>query len=493
VGNRRRSSLSAAVTALPQAPVAPRALAMLLEAALPWLAVAAASSAGAALWPSPGWAVLALLGFGGFSVSLARASPASTILLAPLLLLTASQFASGVAIESGAAMTETGRMGSPSGAFAHLLMLHIVLLTASAWPIELGWRTCSSRTVPIGQDWRDGAGALQLLLGGVIGLASVTLALLAARHGVPLLGGHDRFTYLGRLDGTPYRSIIMNRPVIAPLVGILLAVRDTRRAGALLVGWLLLVSILFGEKFTSLLLILAGAGIAPLLATLAGRGSLPLRPLLAGALLLGGISLPVVMLTYGALADSDRAWVRLGDRAAVQGELWYLADRAGPPPGIDFPALRADVLSWANPAAQHAERAGPRFGLYYVMARFTPSHRLKQAERSGTGFVFALHPYLLLAGGVPLLLVGGLAVALFHGWVLALLLQSLAERRWLAALAFARIINATYAGLFTGYLWDPFGIKSAATLALGLVLLRLVPLRIITVDPKSINNSSIRV
>ncbi|MEO6247635.1 MAG: DUF6418 domain-containing protein [Sphingomicrobium sp.] len=150
-------------------------------------------------------------------------------------------------------------------------------------------------------------------------------------------------------------------------------------------------------------------------------------------------------------------------------------------------------MSWPNPGAQHEQRAGKGFGLYYVMARFTPSHLLKQAERGGTGFVFALHPYLLLSGGIPLLLLGGLAVALFHGLALALLLEALATRRWLAALAFARLINSAYATLFTGYLWNLFGIKSIATLIIGLILLRLAPLRITTVTPNPINNPPQRV
>jgi len=265
---------------------------------------------------------------------------------------------------------------------------------------------------------------------------------------------------------------MMNRPVIAPLIGVFIALPERRRAGMSLIGWLLLLSILFGEKFTSLLLILGGAAIAPLLAALARRNALPLQSMMVGTIALAALTLPVIMLTYGALDSRERAWARFSERATVQGQLWYLADRAGPPASVDSPALRADLVSWANPAAQHAERAGPRFGLYYVMACFTPSHRLKQAERGGTGFAFALHPYLLLAGGIPLMLLAGLAVALVHGWALALLLEALAQGRWLAALAFARLINSAYATLFTGYLWNLFGVKSLATLLVGLVLLR---------------------
>ena len=450
-------------------------IALLLRVALPWLAFAAAISAGAALLPSSVWAVLALAGYAGFVVALARSAPASSILLAPLLVLGLSEFVSGVAIERGATMVETGTGGAPSGAFAHLLLLKIALLTATAWPIEQGWRKLGAHFETDAAGWREQTARLVVPLVLLLALASIILALLAARHGVPLIGGLDRFTYLGRLEGTPYRSIMMNRPVIAPLIGVLIALPKSRRAGFALLGWLLLLSVLFGEKFTSLLLILGGAAIVPLLAGLVRQNALPLRPILAGTVALGALSLPAVLLTYGALDDGRRAWSRLGERAAVQGQLWYLADRSRPPASIDVSSIRSDLASWPDPAAQRAQRAGPRFGLYYVMARFTPTHRLKLAQRGGTGYVFALHPYLLLAGGLPLLLVGGLAVALFHGWALALLLEALAKGHWLAALAFARLVNSAYASLTTGYLWNSFGIKSLATLALGLFLLRAAP------------------
>jgi len=317
----------------------------LLVMALPWLASSAAISAGAALLPSPGWAILALGGFAGFVVALARAAPATTVLLAPLLVLDLSEFVSGVIIEIGAAMAETGATGAPSGAFAHLLLLKIALLTASAWPIEQSWRSVRPRFESIAAGWRARASPLGYALLLLLTLASIVLALLAARHGVPLIGHFDRFTYLGRLDGTPYRSIMMNRPVIAPLIGVLIALPERRRAGMSLLGWLLLLSILFGEKFASLLLILGGAAIAPLLAGLARRNALPLRLILGGTAALAALTLPVIMLTYGALDSRDRAWARFSERATVQGQLWYLADRAGPPASVDSPALRADLVS----------------------------------------------------------------------------------------------------------------------------------------------------
>jgi hypothetical protein len=121
------------------------------------------------------------------------------------------------------------------------------------------------------------------------------------------------------------------------------------------------------------------------------------------------------------------------------------------------------------------------------MIRFTPSHRLELAMRSGGGFVFPLYPYLLLAGGPLLLVIGALALALFQGWAFALLVRALLAARWLAALAFARVVASLYACLTTGYLWNAFGVKTLATLAVGLVLLHLP--RKITVKSITFNGS----
>lgn len=443
----------------------------MLLALLPWAAGAGALCAGTAIMPSPVWAAFALAGLCAFALVLARRAPAAFILLAPLLVLRLTEFASGVAIESGASMSETATVGAPTGAFARLFLLQLMLFAASAGPIEKSWRELRQHLTTVPPPWRDEARALAIALALLICLAAATLAFLALRYGLPLIDHVDRFTYLARLEGTPYRSILMNRAVIAPLIGIVIAVPSTRRAGLVLLGSVLLVSVLFAEKFTSLLLIAASAGAPVVLLDVARRGHLRLRPLLTAPILFALVSLPAILIAYGALEDSGRAWRRFADRAAVQGQLWYLADRAGPPSDVDIPALRADFDSWVRPSDQEATRAGTRFGLYYVMARFTPSHRLNSARRGGTGFVFALYPYLLLAGGIGGLILGGVAIALYHGWALALMFRALVEGRWFAALAFARVINASFACLSTGYLWNLFGVKTVATFVVGLILL----------------------
>jgi hypothetical protein len=433
------------------------------------LTATALLAAGAALVPSPLWAWLALPLFAAAIVTLARAAPTATVLLAPLIVLRATELASLAAIESGAVMAETLTTGRPTGAATHLLLLTIVIFGASAAVIEALLPDIAKRLAYAVPRWTEHGQKLPLALTALLAAATLTLAILGLRHGIPLFHHIDRFSYLNRLAGTPFASLIHNGALLGPFIGVLLALPGRRRTGALLLAWLLLLSILFGEKFTSLLLILGSTAIAPALA--AGRRAW--RPAALAAAALIAISLPAILFTYGARADPDRALTRLADRAAEQGQLFYLADRAPPPPRLDTSALAADVASWPDPAVQHAATAGPRFGLYYVMIRFTPSHRLELAVRSGGGFVFPLYPYFLLAGGPLLLFLGALAVALFQSFAFALLARALLAARWLAALAFARVIASLYACLTTGFLWNAFGVKTLATLAIGLVLLRL--------------------
>lgn len=445
--------------------------------------MAALLAAAAALTPSALWAWLTLPLFAAAIVTLARAAPTATVLLGPLLVLRATELASLAAIESGAVMAETLTTGHPTGAATHLLLLSLVTFGASAALIEVLLPDIANRLAGAIARWTAQGHKLQFSLAAILVAATLTLAILGFSHGVPLFHHIDRFTYLHRLAGTPFAKLIHNGALLGPLIGMLLAIPLRRRAGVLLLGWLLLLSILFGEKFTSLLLILGGAAIAPALAA----GSRAWRPAAIAAVALVGCSLPAVLLSYGASADSQRALTRLSDRAAEQGQLYYLADRAEPVSRLDTPALAADIASWPDPFAQHFAVAGPRFGLYYVMIRFTPSHRLELAMRSETGFVFPLYPYFLLAGGPLLLVIGALSLALFQAWAFALLAKALLAGRWLAALAFARVVASLYACLTTGYLWNAFGIKTLATLAIGLILLHLP--RKITVNSISFNGS----
>ena len=451
--------------------------------ALAFFATAALLAAAAALIPSATWAWLTLPLFAAALFALARTAPTATILLAPLLILRATELVSLAAIESGAVMIETLTTGRPTGAASHLLLLTLVTFGTAAALIETLLPALADRLADAIPQWSAHGQKLQLTLTAILVAATLALAILGLSHGVPLFHHIDRFTYLHRLAGTPFASLIHNGALLGPFIGILLAIPVRRRAGLLLLGWLLLLSILFGEKFTSLLLILGGAAIAPMLAAHARAW----RPAALALLMLAVISLPATLLTYGVLDRPTHALTRLADRAAEQGQLFYLADRAPPPLRLDTPALAADIASWPNPSAQHAAVAGPRFGLYYVMIRFAPSHRLELAMRSETGFVFPLYPYFLIAGGPLLLVMGALFVALFHAWAFALLTKALLASRWLAALAFARVIASGYACLTTGYLWNAFGAKTLATLAIGVVLLHLP--RKITVKSISINAS----
>ena len=209
----------------------------------PWfLCSGALLCAAAALVRSPLWASLAALLFAAFLVTIARRAPAAFVLLAPMLVLRLTELASGAAIESGAIMSETGVTGEPTGAFARLALLQLVTIAAAALLIERYWPRLRSNFANLAAPGPLMTSAIV----GTIGLATLILAALAWRHGLPLLGAIDRLTYLKRLDGTPFRTIMMNRIVIAPLVGLLVAAPTSRLLGLWLAAWLVILSITFG-------------------------------------------------------------------------------------------------------------------------------------------------------------------------------------------------------------------------------------------------------
>ena len=118
-------------------------------------------------------------------------------------------------------MSETATVGAPTGAFARLFLLQLMLFAASVGPIEKSWRELRQHLTTVPPPWRDEARALAIALALLISLAAATLAFLALRYGLPLIDHVDRFTYLARLEGTPYRSRYAKCWATAPRVALM--------------------------------------------------------------------------------------------------------------------------------------------------------------------------------------------------------------------------------------------------------------------------------
>ncbi len=433
--------------------------------------VAAGLAFGATLFPSAGWAYAALAVFGSLCFGLLRTSPATFLLFVPLLALRVTEFISGAAIEAGAFMIETRVTGHATGGFTRLLLIYLLFFLTATLVVEASWPRLKPLFRNAPERWEPQGSLIWKVLLVIMAVATVYLVRLGINNSFPLIAHIDRFAYLEKINSPIYSAWITNRLVVVPFIGVLFGIPRYRLRGALLLVWLLATSILFGEKFTSLLMILSIFSIPAGLVHIANDRPIPTG--LIGAIALGvvTITVPAVLIAYGALTDFDAATKKYGDRVALQGQLWYVTDeRYLAVAQFDDRAIAADVATWLQPGEQDATKAGTRFGLYYVMQRFTPSRTMGWTMEGGGGFVFSLYPYLLLTMGIAGLLFVSSLIAVFHAWVMRMLAQTLADTNWIASILFGRALSSIYAGYSTGYMWNFLGIKNLLTLAVALFL-----------------------
>lgn len=435
-------------------------------------AVAGANAIAALLFPSALWAYAALAIFVSLCFGLLKTSPATFLFFLPLLVLRITEFLSGAAIESGAFMTETQTIGQATGAFSRLLLVYIPFFGVVAFVTEASWPRLRQLYRAARPLWQEHAGFIWKVLLATAILSTLLLLWVGVENGFPLLANIDRFAYERRVDSGFYGAFMRNRLVLVPFIGALLALPRYRRRAAGLTLWLLAVSILFGEKFTSLVLIVSMVGIPAVLVHIAQDRPIPVRALAIGSAIIAAITVPAVLLAYGAATDLDRAMQRYADRTALQGQLWYQTDRSHAQPlAFDKVALSADVATWLSPDAQDPTIVRTDFGRYYVMKQFTSWEYLLGLMKLNSGFVFSLYPYLLMTTGAVGMLISSTIIALYHALILLLLSRSLARANWIAALLLGRVVNSTYATYADGYLWNILGIKTVATIALALFFL----------------------
>lgn len=433
--------------------------------------LAGALAFGASVAPSAAWAYGALAVFASMCFGLLRTSPATFLLFVPLLALRITEFISGGAIEGGAYMIETMVTGSPTGGFTRLLLIYLLFFLTATFVVEASWPRLKLLFREAPSRWEPQGRLIFMALLVVMTFGTLYLIRLGINNGFPLLSHIDRFVYLEKVDSPIYSAWMSNRIVMVPFMGALFAVPRYRLQGGLLMVWLLATSILFGEKFTSLLMILSVFSIPAGLAHIANDRLIPTGLIGGVALAVVLVTVPAVLVAYGALNDFDAATKRYGERVALQGQLWFLADsKYLAVAKLDDRAIASDVTSWLKPGEQDATKAGTRFGLYYVMQRFTPSRTMGWTMEAGGGFVFSLYPYFLMAMGIVGLLVMSSLIAIFHAWIMRMLAQCLAEANWIAAILFGRVLSSIYAGYSTGYMWNFFGVKSILTIAVALFL-----------------------
>ena len=262
---------------------------------------------------------------------LCQREPVSGWLLLPFIWLQFTVLLSLNFAEAGAYMPEMGETGRRStaavsyGLFSLLAMAiavfarrHLVPRFALPKPGPTSIREQGSRPVSLLD-----VGLLCFAVG-----ASVYLLAAGFRTGFPLLTHTDRFVYR-RLDADVLTVDILDLqllPALALGVGRLTTSSALLRAvyGGLFL-LLLVESVLFGDKFTILLMSLL-AFLSPGMIRAPGtmtRAAFRLLPVFGLVALLMSAATLFIYSDYGALGFSDTLLL-IGDRISGQGELWYV-------------------------------------------------------------------------------------------------------------------------------------------------------------------------
>ncbi len=446
---------------------------------LPILLASIALIIGSTMIPSPIWAVLAAGVFVLMTLVINRVAPAALVILAPILAIRFTEFISGVAIESGAYMTETFQSGAPTGAFSRLLLVHGFFFAVATTIIQAAWPRLSGQFLLPDQWWNRRVQPVALLLAAILALAALYVAYLGMTSGLPLLTGEDRFSFQRRLDSNVLQFVLGNRSVFAVMIGAIFLDRRLKFVGYACCATLLSISLLLGEKFTSLVELSLLFAIPAGLSHIARGGVIPLGSIVKVGVGLTILTIPAILLAYGGMNDLPGAVARLGERVSQQGQLWFLTDRNHfQLVAWNSSKLGQDFQTWFDVQSQDSRVFRQAFGRYWIMAEYVPAAQLGFIMDTGGGYVFSQMPYALRTMGFVGLMALTAIIAAYHAGLFLLIAYALPRMNLFALIALGRVLIGLTAFYYTGYFFSVFGIKTLLAIAAALFFLWLGRYRI---------------
>jgi len=420
------------------------------------------------------YSIVAVAIFGVYVIKLSRYCPAAFVLLLVYLFFRFTTLISGVAIELGSEMQELDTWGKATGSTIRLCMVYIAFITAASAVIEavhirirknsnLISLVETSKWVPV----------------FFILVSTLTLVMImkGTEVGFPMFSGMSRLAFREEISSKLFLLYISNRPIFVALLGLVFATCTgfRRKASLALFMVTMLVSMLFGEKFTSLIILLVFMSTPSLLLS-KQLHSLRLTRLAVPMLLATMLTIPFILLVYGWNDDPVAAVERLTSRFSGQGQLWFVADRDINSFFLfDQAALLHNLKSFVALDGGALSNQYPFFGARYFMYNYMNTDLLFLfLETKALTLTFGFEPYILVTNG-------------WLGQLLPLVLCAAVYALNLAYLNFA-IFNANPVSIFLsmklfiwfnfalqqGELWFMFGLKSLILVSLCVIYERFI-------------------
>ncbi len=428
----------------------------LLAALMVMLAVAQAQPSGALAW-------MALVYYAALCWFVTRYFPAALVLLLWFVFVRLTTMISGVAIETGGYMPEILQAGEATGAFIRLAAVYTAGILGAALFLNAlvhrmpGPEREKTETLP----W---AGAVFALVAALCGWAFV----IGLKNGFPALEGIDRILYWKETSSRFLFFFLGNRPVLVLFLGVIFSVTSgrTKYTALGLFCLVMILSLLFAEKFTSICMILfvfvtpVFLGHAQALRNLSAR----LIPL---GIVLSAITLPAILLAYGVFNDSAAARERLKARITSQAEIWYVADsEQAELATLDTLSIRKNIAAMISSAPEQHAQSSPYLGARYYMARYLAPDRYAHYNDRGVTLTMATEGYLLKMFGWLGMLPPYLVLIGVYCLYQAYMYYAVVTHNPLRLVLAGKLLVWANFGLNQGYFWFLIGLKAAALVAL---------------------------
>lgn len=429
-------------------------------------------------------AVLAFIVYLVFCVYMSQRAATSFIILSPLIFLRATEIYAGIPIEFGTYIEEITTYGAPTGSTGRLAAFYIFCFYVCSIVIEPFWARIKT-------DYLNRFSNLKINPYVFWGFTSVVLAgtaymiFFGLTRGFPLLENYDRFNYARDNADLIYQQWMANRYLSAFFLGIFYASKKHRLLAMGMTGMILVTSVLFAEKFTSISLILILVAMPSALLYIARHRILPIRRIVMYPAIILALTLPLVFVVYGGLDDDKDAMQGLLTRMASQGELWHAVDaRYASFAYVKYEVLARDMTTWVDLSKQDTQSMGTDIGLYYLMDHVAPADVTKGQVERGTGYVFSLFPYILMISGWVGLIVFGVLTHLIFVVLMLSVVYQFSKLNFINLILCSRLFVMMLSGGFVGgYLWFFFGLKTF--IFFGIIFMIDAFMRIATVRQRS--------
>ncbi|MDD3183676.1 MAG: hypothetical protein PHD48_12875, partial [Alphaproteobacteria bacterium] len=394
-------------------------------------------------WVYPVSAWLALLLYGFFFMRLLKIAPASALtLLAAFGIMGATQMISGVMIELGGFLSETGQMGEPTGGFMRLTITYIIFFGTAAFVSEYfvsSWKKQGQIEIFIANKLQPNA-LVATIINAITIMAFAYLIIIGIKNGFPLLTETDRFAFRSDLGDPVFLSVIGNRIAIILYLGFMNVLTKNKGMYRLMTLCLFVISALFGEKFSSLTIMLMLFFTPALMRTAWKLKALPIKRIFLIGAVMAALTMPLVFIVYGGLHDSQAAIDRTIDRMTLQGQLWFLADREVDDFfRFDAEPLANDLKMIAAPKQDldaRKELSYPFQGMAWMLLHFADPLQAYIRINSGVVFCLGLHAYLLETLGWVGMLIANIAFGLILGLISSGIIYSIIHCKIIHLLVF---------------------------------------------------------